>query len=64
MLWLFVLICLTFCFTAGLSSKYKDEIIERKEQSMKDKENFNLELLILLEENATLRSENEAFKGL
>ena len=62
-MWLFTLVCLTFCFTVGFTSKHKETIVELKEKNMTDKEEFAVEISQLLQEIHALQLENEQLKG-
>ena len=63
MTWLLVLACLTFCFTVGFTARYKEQIVDLKTQKLEDKENFDKEVLSLLQEINSLKSELDTLKN-
>ena len=54
-MWLFILAVLVYCFTVGLTAKYKEQATEEREVRIKQKEDFDKELLKLLKRNETLK---------
>ena len=63
MTWLIVLISLTYCFTVGLVAKYKERLLELREENIKNEENFKLEIADLLQENSILRQRLYKLEG-
>jgi len=54
-MWLFILIVLVYCFTVGLTAKYKEQATEEREIRIKQKIDFDEEILKLLRKNETLK---------
>lgn len=54
-MWLALLIILTYLFTVAGTAKYKEQAIEYREEMIKNKQEFDLELLELLKENSQLK---------
>jgi len=62
MMWLVVLVCLTYCFTVGLTAKNKEKIVELKEKNIKDENDFKVEIADLLQENHELTFKIEQYE--
>ncbi len=56
-MWLFSIICLTYCFTVGLTVRYKEQMVDLREQGFKDKREFEVEISELLETILSLEEE-------
>ena len=63
MTWLIILILLTFCFTVGLTARYRELIVELKEQRLQDEKDFHVELMELLRENSELQFKLNQLEG-
>jgi len=62
-MWIFLLVVLTYCFTVGFTSRYREAAIEAKELRLKDKEGFDEALEKLLQTNVFLQEENNELKN-
>ena len=54
--WLLVTSCLVYCFTVALTFRYKEEVLECREELLEEKEHFTIELRKLRDENAELKT--------
>ncbi len=63
MTWLILLISLTYLFTVGYNSTYKERILELKEKNENDKGYFANEINVLLLKINTLEIELKSIKG-
>ena len=55
-MWVFVLACLTYCFTVGFTMRYKEQALEEREKKLQLTKDYDIEIIRLLEEISQLRN--------